>query len=214
MVADISGFRPQDVKGMTERVHAELLINELIMTLVTHSFDLLRVAESSREKVVMSVAPGSDPGGVVDALLQLFQKYSDRLMELDMSNICSCKACKNVNLLNLRVIVDSPNATLAKQLSETKTEAMQALWLTGAAKDTVVTPESFKLEAKERQSGDEAVTIWVHYPGGFQKLAEPKPEYKTLASKLSNEWFKIKGSVTKLFRNTKNDKVLVPVDQD
>ena len=36
--------------------------------------------------------------------------------------------------------------------------------------------------------GDGEVQVWVHHPGTFRKLAQPKPEYKTLGSKARNEW--------------------------
>lgn len=202
MRADVSGFREEDLAGLTERIHAELLINELVLTLVMDSVEGLEITESSREYVTLTASPKTTVDTIKTSLPELFARYSDRLMELEMSNICSCKACKNVSLLSLRVIVttakDSPEG-----FAEHFPDALQALWFTESARDTLEVPEDYPVEMKTLDLAPDSPTVWAHYPGGYRELAQPKAEYKSLGSKTRHEWLKIKGTFRGLFHRKK-----------
>lgn len=121
MLADISGYTRFMVAHKTSLYHAQVIITELIQTIIQQIEIPLEVSKLEGDAVffyaiksdneIEWAATMKEIGG---KLLKFFDVFSDKIHELSESNTCKCIACKNIDKLKLKIVVHSGVATFFK----------------------------------------------------------------------------------------------------
>ncbi|MBN1882682.1 MAG: DUF2652 domain-containing protein [Deltaproteobacteria bacterium] len=117
MIADISGYTKFLVTNRMELDHAQIIIIELIQTIINEVKIPLKISKLEGDAVFFFAVKDGDSSQwegtrrhIGRKLLFFFEKFSDKLYELKESNTCECSVCSNVDVLNLKVIVHSGRA--------------------------------------------------------------------------------------------------------
>ncbi|MBF0558228.1 MAG: DUF2652 domain-containing protein [Nitrospirae bacterium] len=117
VIADISGYTRFMVTNKLEVLHSQVVISELIKTIIDQVEIPLEVSKLEGDAVFLySVKDDSKTAwddtrkAIGGKLIKFFDAFSSKIAELSATNLCVCKACKNVTLLKLKVIVHSGDA--------------------------------------------------------------------------------------------------------
>lgn len=117
VIADISGYTRFMVTNKLEVLHSQIVISELIKTIIDQVEIPLEIAKLEGDAVFLySVKNDSDAAwddtrkAIGSKLIKFFGAFSRKISELSGTNLCVCKACRNVTELRLKVIVHSGEA--------------------------------------------------------------------------------------------------------
>jgi len=113
-VADISGYTPFMLSHAKAPVHGQMIIGELMETLMREVDRPLEVVELEGDALFMSASRASDPEAwrrrsrhLSDRVLRLFRSFDRRKAELAAYSICRCGACANLKALRLKIVAHS-----------------------------------------------------------------------------------------------------------
>ena len=114
VIADISGYTKFIFSNEKEIAHSQIIIRELITTLLGEVNLPLRLIRIEGDAIFL-YAIKDDPEyswdtaskNLVSSLLAFFRVFSNKLAELTIHKICSCTACVNIEQLKLKAVVHS-----------------------------------------------------------------------------------------------------------
>jgi len=116
-VADISGYTPFMLSHVKAPVHGQMIIGELMETLMREVDRPLEVVELEGDALFLYARRASDPEAwrrrsrhLSDRVFRLFRTFDRRKAELAAYSICRCGACANVKELGLKVVAHSGEA--------------------------------------------------------------------------------------------------------
>ncbi|MGD0281255.1 MAG: DUF2652 domain-containing protein [Dissulfurispiraceae bacterium] len=117
VIADISGYTRFMVTNKLEVLHSQVVISELIKTIIDQVEIPLEVSKLEGDAVLLyAIKDDSDAAwddtrkAIGGKLIKFFEAFSSKISELSGTNLCACKACINVTQLKLKVIVHSGEA--------------------------------------------------------------------------------------------------------
>ncbi|HYA14690.1 MAG TPA: DUF2652 domain-containing protein [Syntrophales bacterium] len=118
VMADISGYTRFMMTNKLEVLHSQVIISELIKTIIDQVEIPIEVSKLEGDAIFLhAVKDDSDAAAwdntrkaVGSKLLKFFDAFSNKISELSGTNMCVCKACKNITQLKLKVIVHSGEA--------------------------------------------------------------------------------------------------------
>jgi hypothetical protein len=113
-IADISGFTSYMLQNKKAAIHAQISINEIIKALIKVSQLPIEVSKLEGDAIFLYMYPIGDSLWLSQKLFQFFATFDEKIKELKESNICRCGACKNIDSLNLKIIVHYGLAFLEK----------------------------------------------------------------------------------------------------
>ncbi len=200
ILADISGYTNYMVSNAKARVHAQVVISELMESIIRHIEIPLEISKLEGDAVFLYACKNehsSDWGKtkmlIGQKLLTFFEAFSSKLENLMQSNICSdCMACKNMHLLRLKVLVHSGTALfyrlgkfeelsgvdviLAHRLLKNTVEGHEYILMTEAAKRDIHFEKDIALEPHtEDYDHIGKVHAFVYYPHGKKQAAPTIP---------------------------------------
>lgn len=118
IIADISGYTRFMVEHRLCLVHGQIIISELTKAIIKQVEIPLEISKLEGDAVFL-YAVADDPnsredlsGQIGGKLRRFLEAFSDKLQELSQSNICTCEACQNMGLLNLKIVVHYGRALL------------------------------------------------------------------------------------------------------
>lgn len=191
-ILDISGYTRFIFSNKKEVAHSQIIIRELITTLLDEvklPLELIRLEGDA----VFLYALKDDPQRpwsrtsrhLVFNLMAFFKVFANKITELTIHKICNCTACRNIERLKLKVVVHSGQTAfyevkghqeltgidviVVHRLLKNSVEADEYILLTEEAYHDLALPEG-RVEQGE-ESYDEIGTIgtYVYYP------PEPEP---------------------------------------
>lgn len=117
LLVDISGYTQFMVEHAKEPRHSELIVRELMESLVEQVDVPLRIAGVEGDALFLyAIKTGDDDtwrrrgASLVDRLLTLFETFAQRLVEIGSYSVCNCGACRAVGELHLKIIAHSGEA--------------------------------------------------------------------------------------------------------
>ena len=121
IIADISGYTRFMTANAKELAHAQMIVTDLIETILT-SFDFpVEVSKLEGDAVFMYCKIDSDEWAQPESkarlskqLVAAYTSFSDRVTELDYSRLCVCGACSNMDRLRLKTVVHAGTALFHK----------------------------------------------------------------------------------------------------
>jgi len=117
LLVDISGYTQFMVEHAKELRHSELIVRELMESLVEQVDVPLRVAGVEGDALFLYAIKTGDEdtwrrrgASLVDRLVTLFETFAQRLVEIGSYSVCNCGACRAVGELRLKIIAHSGEA--------------------------------------------------------------------------------------------------------
>ena len=214
ILTDISGYTRYMLSNKTSLVHGQVIITELTKAIINQIEIPLEVSKLEGDAVFAFAVRGESEAvweehkRLIGAKLEKFFKaFSDKLAELIASNICNCETCKNIEKLQLKIIVHCGEALFYKiggfnelsgadviivhRLLKNSVKSHQYLLLTEAARRDIELPGGLVLvEGEEIYDEIGAVKTYAYLlPGGENYYGKIKTEhhYSLLFSVIKNE---------------------------
>jgi hypothetical protein len=234
VIADISGYTKFIFSNEKEIAHSQIIIRELITTLLGEVNLPLRLIRIEGDAIFL-YAIKDDPEyswdtaskNLVSSLLAFFRVFSNKLAELTIHKICSCTACVNIEQLKLKAVVHSGLAAfyrinehqeltgtgpiIVHWLLKNSVEAEEYILLTESAYNQLVLPGG-KVEPGEETYDDiGAVKTYVYHPPEPEPYvpsadAKPPPIFmEALRSEVSQEYAQVARSPERGFTSTSGD---------
>ncbi len=117
MLVDISGYTKFMVSHDKELRHSQMIIGELLESLINQVDVPLRVSAIEGDALLLYAIKSGDEdvwrrqsSNLVARLLFLFQVFEERLLEIGVYSVCKCDACVEVGDLKLKIIAHSGEA--------------------------------------------------------------------------------------------------------
>ncbi len=121
MLVDISGYTNFMVSHDKELRHSQMIVGELLESLIGQVDVPLRVSEIEGDALFLYAVKSGDEevwrrrsANLVERLLALFDVFAERLVEIGAYSVCKCDACVEVGDLKLKIIVHSGEALLTQ----------------------------------------------------------------------------------------------------
>lgn len=190
MIADISGYTKFMVTNRMAQTHAQVVITELIKTIIKQVKIPLEISKLEGDAVFFFAEKLDVPERweeikqeIGEKLIEFFRAFSDKINELAESNTCNCDACMHIDKLNLKVIVHSGSALFYKidkfselsgvdviivhKLLKNSVRSDRYILVTKSALDTITFPKNINFE----RSGEDYEEIgkigtYIYFPGG------------------------------------------------
>ena len=119
MLVDISGYTKFMVSHDKELRHSQMIIGELLESLMRQVDVPLRISRIEGDALFLYAVRSGDEdvwrrrsANLVKRLLDLFEVFGERLVEIGAYSVCKCDACAEVGDLKLKIIVHSGEALL------------------------------------------------------------------------------------------------------
>ncbi|OGG04735.1 MAG: hypothetical protein A3F83_10680 [Candidatus Glassbacteria bacterium RIFCSPLOWO2_12_FULL_58_11] len=221
ILTDISGYTRFMLSNKASLVHGQVIITELTKAIINQIEIPLEISKLEGDAVFAYAVRGESEAEweahkrLIGAKLQMFfEAFSDKLAELIGSNICNCETCKNIEKLQLKILVHSGEALFYKiggfnelsgadviivhRLLKNSVKSHQYLLLTEAACRDIEFPERLDLvEGEETYDEIGAVKTHIHLlPGGENFYGKIKNErhYSSRFHVIKNEGLKMLNS--------------------
>ncbi|MSU32914.1 MAG: DUF2652 domain-containing protein [Pedosphaera sp.] len=117
IIADISGYMRYMTANAKTLAHSQVIITELIKSIIGQMELPLEVAKLEGDAVFMFGRKQSGSKSWSDfkpitgsKLITFFKSFADKLDELRRSTTCTCQACSHINTLRLKLVVHSGDA--------------------------------------------------------------------------------------------------------
>jgi len=207
MIADISGYTKFMVSNKMAQTHAQVVITELITTIIKQVKIPLEISKLEGDAVFFFAekSEGSERWDetrreIGEKLIEFFAVFSDKINELTESNTCKCDACMHIEKLNLKVIVHSGTALFYKidkfselsgvdviivhKLLKNSVISDRYILVTKSALDTIKFPLNINFE-KSREDYEDIGKIgtYLYFPGGSEGFDHG---YSALSFKIKN----------------------------
>jgi uncharacterized protein DUF2652 len=212
MIADISGYTKFMVTNKMAQTHAQVVITELIKTIIKQVKIPLEISKLEGDAVFF-FAEKSDVmerweetrREIGEKLIEFFEVFSDKINELAESNTCKCDACMHIEKLNLKVIVHSGTALFYKidkfselsgvdviivhKLLKNSVRSDRYILVTKSALDTIQFPQNIFFEkSKEDYKDIGKIGTYIYFPGGDEGFDHG---YSALSYKIKNAVIKM-----------------------
>lgn len=174
VIADIGGYTRFMVTNKLEILHSQVIISELIKTIIEQVEIPLEISKLEGDAVFLysvkddSEAKWSNTRKTIGGkLIKFFDAFSNKISELSGTNLCACKACKNVTQLRLKVIAHSGEALfysigkfrelagvdviVAHRLLKNSVRADQYILMTEQAYKDIQFPENIRVSEGEEE---------------------------------------------------------------
>jgi hypothetical protein len=185
VIADISGYTRFMTSTKTNLLHSQIVISELTKSILTAVKLPLSVSKLEGDAVFMYAikeGPAWEEGRtrLAGQLLGFFDSFTERLVELVDSNMCSCAACAGVEKLKLKLIVHSGDAVFqdiggfselagvdvitVHRLLKNSVDSQEYILMTEACCEDLQLPEGFEtIEGMEqcKDIGPVNVRVWL-----------------------------------------------------
>jgi len=219
-IADISGYTRFIFSNDKEVAHSQLIIRELITTLLDEVKLPLHLIRLEGDAVFL-YALKDDPElswkrlsrSLVVNLLNFFGVFANKISELTVHKICTCNACNNIERLRLKVVVHSgraafyqinehqeltgADAIIVHRLLKNSVKADEYVLLTEPAYNDLVLPEGRLEEGEETYDEIGTLKTYIYYPPEpepFSVSVSPKMPLifiETLRSEVSQEYAQV-----------------------
>lgn len=200
-IADISGYTKFIFADEKEISHSQMVIRELITTLMDQVNLPLRLVRIEGDAVFL-YALKDDPEHpwekvsktLARDMMGFFQVFSDKLSELMIHKVCNCGACVNIEILKLKVVAHSGTAAFYRlgehqeltglspivihRLMKNSVQATEYMLFTESAYRDIAPPDWQVEEGEEQYDDIGAIKTYVYYP------PEPEPYVPSADSKL------------------------------
>lgn len=199
-IADISGYTSYMLTNQEACDHAKLSINEIIKSLIKISELPIEISKLEGDAIFLYMQPTiSNSPWLSKKLFQFFAAFDKKLKELKESTVCQCGGCKNIEALNLKIIVHYGLASLEKvyqfkelsgvavivthRLLKNHVQKKRYVLLTETACQHMQLPENITF-SKESESYEDIgeISIYVCDPPYLSKELEER--YDTLPYKI------------------------------
>ncbi len=224
IIADISGYTRFITSNIETTTHSQAVVTELVETIIKQVEIPLEVAKLEGDAVFLySVKENSDTMSwndkrmkIGEKLITFFETFTKKVVELSMSTLCECDACKNISMLRLKIIVHSGKAVFHRigkfeelggvdaivvhRLLKNSLKSNEYILLTEAGYNDIEFPEAIEV-TKGTEQYDEIgiVKTVVFYP------TSTKPEYRahleeaTISKPFSERYRTMKGWNNKIW---------------
>lgn len=219
-IADISGYTKFIFSNEKEISHSQMVIRELITTLMGQVNLPLRLIRIEGDAIFL-YAFKDDPEHpwekmsktLAEDVLAFFQLFSDKLSELIIHKVCNCSACINIEVLKLKVVAHSGRAAFYKvgehqeltgtspiiihRLLKNSIQATEYMLFTEPAYQDLASPDWEVEEGLEEYDDIGAIKTFVYYPPAakpYIPLPNAKPPavfIETLRSEVSREYSQV-----------------------
>ena len=195
-IADMSGYTRFIFSNEKEISHSQMVIRELITTLVNEVSLPLRLLRIEGDAIFLyAVNDELDRPwetvckDLVPNMLAFFGVFSDKLSELILHKICNCTACANIEQLKLKMIVHTGLAAFYRvnehqevtgtgpivihRLLKNSVEADEYMLLTEPAYNELVLPDGKVEEGKETLDDIGTIKTYVYHPPAPEPYIPP-----------------------------------------
>lgn len=219
-ITDISGYTRYMTRNKTDLLHSQVLLTEITQTLLKQVECPLQVSKLEGDAIFLYAEVGDDweskKERVSSQILSFFEAFTHKITELSECNICPCTACNKVGDLKLKVVVHYGEALIHKigpfqelsgvdvitvhRLLKNSISAEEYLLVTESALPHLDFREQ-PLEVQWRETYDQIGEIrgkaWLAEEIEVQKQDLIRSGiYRSLSTKLANEWMKVKRILT------------------
>jgi hypothetical protein len=209
ILADISGYTRYMTANAKTLAHSQVIITELVTTLVRAAELPLEVAKLEGDAVFLycrrssSEAAWSKTKEVIGRkLLAFFDLFRQKIEELSQSTTCTCQACHHIDRLRLKLIVHSGEALfhqvfqfvelagvdviIAHRLLKNSVPGDQYLLMTEAAQAQVQFSDGIRwTKGAESYDGLGRIPTLVYFP---EPTAPATVETETFGRHLGRSW--------------------------
>jgi len=207
MIADISGYTKFMVTNRMAQIHAQVIITELITTIIKQVKIPLEISKLEGDAVFFFAEKSDLPGRwdeirreIGDKLIEFFGVFSDKINELTESNMCKCDACMHIEKLNLKIVVHSGSALFYKidkfselsgvdviivhKLLKNSVRSDRYILVTESVLDIIKFPQNIRFE-KSREDYEEIGKIgtYIYFPDNDKGFDQG---YSALSFKIKN----------------------------
>ena len=219
-IADISGYTKFIFSNEKEIAHSQMVIRELITTLITEvnlPLELIRIegdaiflyaikddTEQPWEKISNTL---------LVTVMAFFRAFGTKIAELTIHKICNCTACTNIEQLKLKVVVHSGSAAFYRvnehqeltgtgpiiihRLLKNSVQADEYLLLTESAYKDLPLPDGKVEPGEETYEDIGTIKTFVFYPpepAPYVPSPDAKPPtvfVETLRAEVSKEYAQV-----------------------
>ena len=121
VVADISGYTNFMLSHDKALVHSQIIVKELIETLIRQIDIPLRLVELEGDALFMYAAKTVDSSAwglrgqrLVERIEQMFTAFGRSIIEIGSYSMCRCQACSNISELKLKIVAHSGEGLLSE----------------------------------------------------------------------------------------------------
>ena len=219
-IADISGYTKFIFSNEKEITHSQMIIRELITTLLDAVGPPLQLAEIEGDAIFLyAIKEDSEQTwerasrNLVANMTTFFEVFANKISELTIHKICKCTACANIEQLKLKAVVHSGPAAfyrvhehqemtgtgpiIVHRLLKNSIEADEYILLTKSAYDQLNVPDWKVALGEERYDDIGAIKTYVYYPPP-PKPYVPSPDIKppsiflgTLRAEVASEYAQV-----------------------
>ena len=219
-IADMSGYTKFIFSNEKEISHSQMVIRELITTLVEEvklPLRLLRIEGDALFLYAVKDEPDwpseTASRDLAANMIAFFRVFADKLSELMLHKICNCTACANIEQLKLKMVAHSSLAAFYRvnehqevtgtgpivvhRLLKNSVEADEYILLTEAAYNEVVLPDGKVEEGRETFDDIGTVKTYVYYPPAPKPYVAPPDArmpsifVETLRAEVSQEYAQV-----------------------
>jgi hypothetical protein len=224
LIADISGYTRFMVANKQSLIHSQMIITELIQTILLQIQIPFEVAKLEGDAVFLYARKDKDPSvwqankkGVTEKLFLVFSAFADKVLELSASNLCSCSACTHINRLKLKMVVHSGEALIYNVGKFEELSGVDVILVHRLLKNSISSNEyilmtepgfqdlSFSAEMQIDECTENVQDMGPVKTFVYQHQLSPEspnePRYRSLRYKIKNELAKIFYSVKTKFKS-------------
>lgn len=207
LIADISGFTQFIWAHRESMAHAQLLINDLLGSVLERAGPPFEIAKLEGDAVFFYLPDESTGSGerLAEAIPAFFASFRAKQKELAEGNLCHCSACTRIESLRLKVILhrgtalffslggfqelSGPDVITVHRLTKNSVASDQYLLATAPAYEHVRFPSAMQFEPGEERYPDIGVVpVHLYFP-------EPRPESeqprrRSFGYRFGREWVK------------------------
>jgi hypothetical protein len=148
ILADISGYTRYMTANARTLSHSHTIIAELIQAIASAVEIPMELVELEGDAIFLFCRKDRDPATwkgqrelICRKLMEFFQRFRARLLELRRSNICTCHACAHIDQLSLKVLVHSGEVLVHQVLHFKKLSGVDVILIHRLLKNSVGHPE-------------------------------------------------------------------------
>ncbi len=186
-LVDISGYTQFMLSHEKNVVHSQMIIGELLETLIREIEFPLELVELEGDALFMYASKTTTADGweersrwLVERVLRLFHVFGRRVAEIEAYSICRCPGCSNLKELKLKVVAHSGEGLITKvgkfpvlagvdtikvhRLLKNSVEADQYVLMTESAHRDLRLPEGAEIEESVEDYDIGTMKTYLYFP--------------------------------------------------
>ncbi len=221
IITDITGYTRFMITNKTSLVHSQIILTELTKAIIKQVEIPLTISKLEGDAIFCYALKDDGESSWQEAkkkigekLIKFSEVFSEKIKELNESNICDCNACRNVNKLKLKTVVHSGEAVIYQidkfyelsgldviivhKLLKNSVKSDQYILMTEQARNDVELSEKLNVINGEEQYGEIGkIKTCVYLLDGDEKnIARSNGEHN-----YSSTGFKMKNAIQKMFKS-------------